>query len=163
MAISITNSQGSKLFVAAAGGVDVSTPTLIGTAISGAKQVGCLQDLGAIGSTRSVQEYSCLSEDQVAKSSGSLSLGNLTVSMLFNALDTAGQAELRAIYASNETRTMIIELNDGVDGVDNTPTYITFEGFVSGQELSIQKDNAVMINSTVEIASNPSITDKVVV
>ena len=156
MAISITNSQGSKLYVGATDSVAVTTPAEIATAITAGKQVGCLQDLGAIGSTRSVQEYACLSTDDTAKSSGSLSLGNVTVSMLFNSADTAGQAELRAMYASNATRTMIVELNDNAG---TSPTYITFEGFVSGQEVSIQKDNAVMITSTVEIASNPDITD----
>ena len=73
--------------------------------------------------------------------------------MLFNALDAAGQAELRAMYASNATRTIIVELNDNAG---TSPTYITFEGFVSGQEIAVAKDNAVMINSTVEIASNPN-------
>lgn len=156
MAISITNSQGSKLYVCATSAAAVANPTEIATAITAGKQVGCLQDLGAIGSTRSVQEYSCLSQDDTTKSSGSLSLGNISVSMLFNALDAAGQSELRSMYASNSTRTMIVELNDNA-GV--SPTYITFEGFVSGQEVAIQKDNAVMITSTVEIASTPAFVE----
>ena len=157
MAISITNSQGSKLYVGATAGADVSTVAAIGSAITAGEQVGCLQDLGAIGSSRAVQAYGCLSTDDTAKAGGSLSLGNVSVSMLFNAADAAGQAALRTIYASNATRTIIVELSDG----SASPTYITFEGFVSGQEVSIQKDSAVMITSTVEIASNPVITDAV--
>ena len=153
--IAITNSQNSKLFVCATANTAVADATEIDTAITGGKQVGCLQDLGSIGSSRSVQEYSCLSSDDTAKSSGSITLGNIAVSMLFSAADTAGQAELRAMYAANETRTMIVVLNDEITPTTGNPTYFTFEGFVSGQEVAIQKDNAVMMTSTVEIASNP--------
>lgn len=156
MALSVTNAQGTKVYVAAAAGTAVADATEIGTAIAAGDQIGCIQDLGSIGTTRSVQEYSCLSADETAKSTGSISLGNFTVGMLFNAADTAGQATLRSIYAANATRTFIIELND--NGGTN-PTYITFEAFVSGQELSAQKDNAVMLTSTVEIASVPVYVD----
>jgi len=153
--IAITNSQNSKLYVCDTANAAVADATEIDTAITGGKQVGCLQDLGSIGSSRSVQEYSCLSSDDTAKSSGSITLGNIAVSMLFSAADVAGQAELRAIYAANETRTMIVVLDDEITPTTGNPTYFTFEGFVSGQEVAIQKDNAVMMTSTVEIASNP--------
>lgn len=156
MAISITNAQGSKLYICATAAADVSSVVNIGTAITAGDQVGCLQDIGSIATTRSVQEYTCLSSDETTKSTGSLSAGNFTVGMLFDAVDTTGQAELRAMYSANETRTMIIALSD--DGA-TSPTYITFEGFVSGQDISVQKDSAVMINSTVEIASAILITE----
>ena len=152
--IPITNSQGSKVYIATTANAVVTDATTIATAIGTGKEIGCLQDLGEIGSSRSVQEYSCLSSDNIAKSSGSLSLGNVSISTLFNAADATGQAELRSIYAGNETRTVIVMLNDDA-GVN--PTYYTFEGFVSDQKVAIQKDNAVMFNSTVEIASNPAV------
>lgn len=157
MAINITNSQGTKVYVCAGAGTAVADAAAITTAIAAGAQIGCIQDLGSLSETRSVQEYSCLSSDEIAKSSGSLSLGNFTVSMLFNAADAAGQAELRSIFAANETRTMIVELNDGT----TNPTYRTFEAFVSGQEMAIQKDNAVMLNSTIELASSIGEVDAV--
>lgn len=152
MAISITNSQGSKIYICAGADTTVTTAVNVVAAIAAGKQIGCLQNIGDIGTSRSVQEYSCMSEDAVAKSSGSMSLGNIAVSMLYNAADTAGQAELRSIYASGSTRTIVIVLND----IGATyPTYFTFEGFISAQSVSIQKDNAVMMTSTIEIASVP--------
>jgi len=154
--IPLVNSQGSRLFVCATANTAVADATEIATAVAAGKQVGCLQDLGSIGSTRSVQEYSCLSSDDTAKSSGSLSLGNIAVGMLFNSADTAGQGELRSIYADNKTRTFIVVLNDEITAGTGNPTYFTFEGFVSGQDIAIQKDNAVMMTSTVELGSNPA-------
>ena len=69
--IPITNSQGSKVYIAAIANAVVTDATTIATAIGTGKEIGCLQDLGEIGSSRSVQEYSCLSSDNIAKSSGS--------------------------------------------------------------------------------------------
>jgi hypothetical protein len=156
MSIKLTNTQGTKVYVCATANTDVSDVTAIEAAIAAGSQIGCIQDLGAIGTTRQVNTYSCISEENALKSSGSLSLGNFTVSMLFNAADTAGQNELREIYAANENRTMIVALSD--DG-GASPTYITFESFVSAQDLVLQKDNAVLLNSTCELASNPEFTD----
>ena len=152
--IPITNSQGSKVYIATTANAVVTDATTIATAIGPGQEIGCLQDLGEIGSSRSVQEYSCLSSDNIAKSSGSLSLGNVSISTLFNAADSEGQGELRAIYSGSETRTIIVMLSDNAGA---NPTYYTFEGFVSDQKVAIQKDNAVMFNSTVEIASNPAV------
>ena len=153
MSIVIVNSQGTKVYICAAASTAVSDVAEIETAITAGKQIGCIQDLGGLGSSRSVQEYTCLSSDESAKSSGSKSQGNFTVSLLFNAADAAGQAELVTMYEGSQTRTMIIEFNDNA-GV--SPTYETFEGFVSSDEISAPKDGAVTLTNTIEIASDRS-------
>jgi len=150
MSLSITNAQGTKVYICASAKTDVSDATAVATAIDAGKQIGCIQDLGGLSSSVSVQEYTCLSSNESAKSSGSRSQGNFTVGMLFNAADAAGQAELKTMYDGGQTRTFIIEFNDNGG---NNPTYETFEGFVSSDEIVAQKDNAVMINNTIEIAS----------
>jgi len=160
--MALTNSQGTKVYLVPLG-TALATPADIDAAITTGKEIGCIQDLGDLGSTRSVQEYSCLGTDDVSKSFGSVSYGNFTVGMLFDSTDAAGQAELKAMYAANENRIAIVVLNDGIydaTAVTN-PTYFTFEAGVSGQTVSIQKDNAVLLNSTVEIASTIVETAKV--
>lgn len=152
MAISVTNSQGTKVYIADSG-TAVTDATAIATAISGGDQIGCIQSLGSISTSRSVQEYSCLSEDSTVKSSGSMSLGNIAIELLFDALDAAGQATLRSAYTANSSHVFIVELNDDAGA---NPTYITFDGFVSSEEVSAQKDNAVMYNVTVELNSVPA-------
>jgi len=154
--MALTNSQGTKLFFVPLG-TAVATADDVNTAITGAdaREVGCIQDLGSLGASRNVQNYSCLDTDDVSKAFGSVSYGNFTVGMLFDSADAAGQAELKKMFAENTNRIAIVVLNDGVyNDDDNTnPTSFTFEAGVSNQDIAIQKDNAVMITSTVEIAS----------
>lgn len=160
MSIAVTNSQGTNVYVCA-GKVPIASYADFddgagGGAKATAKLVGCVQDLGSISETTGVQEYYCLSSDESIKVLGSTKRGNFQVSMLFDALDTAGQAALRAMYAAKTSNTIVIQLNDNA-GIN--PTIIVFDGLISGQEIAIQKDNAVMINSTVEIASTVGIID----
>ncbi len=154
MAIPITNSQGTKIYVCPEG-TALLTAANVQTAYASAKLVGCIQDLGSISTTRNVQEYSCLSSDEIAKSFGSLSLGNFTIGMLFDSADAAGQKELKDMFSSNEKREFIIGLSDADFSATTSPTCFVFTGGVSSTEVSIQKDNAVMINATIEIASVP--------
>ncbi len=154
MAIPITDSQGTKVYIAPAG-TTLVTASNVQTAFATAKLVGCIQDLGSMTKSRNVQEYSCLSSDEIAKSLGAVSLGNFTIGMLFDATDAAGQAELKAMFADNSRREFIIGLSDGTFSATTSPTCFVFTGAVSSVEVSIQKDNAVMINATVEFASVP--------
>ena len=154
MAINITNSQNTKVYVCAEA-TALSTAAEVQTAYAAADIVGCIQDLGSISTSRSVQEYSCLSSDEIAKSFGAISLGNFTLSMLFDGADTAGQADLKAAFTSNTKRGFIVALSDGTMSATTSPTCFTFIGGVSSIETSIAKDNAVMINATIEIASVP--------
>ena len=155
MSISVTNAQGTQVWIADTANAAISTYADFddgngGGVKASSKQIGCIQDIGSLSETKAVQEYTCLSSDESTKATGSTKRGNFTVSMLFDALDAAGQAELRSLFATDSTRTLVVQLNDNAG---TSPTIIVFDGFVSGQEIAIQKDNAVMINSTVEIAS----------
>ncbi len=154
MALNVTNTQGTKVYIAPAG-TDVADATKIATAIASASQIGCIQSLGSIDTSREVQEFACMSSDEIAKSLGSIKAGNLDISLLFDATDAAGQKELRDMYTANERRVFIIEL---VDAGTANPTYICFEGAVSAMATPIDKDSAVLQNFTVEMTSIPVIT-----
>ena len=151
MAISIVNSQGTKAYLVAEGTALASVAN-VETAIASAETILCIQSFGDVSSSRSVQEYKCLSSDETVKSLGSLSLGNIALELLFNAGDTAGQAELRSMYADNSKREMIIELND--EGAAN-PSYLVFTVGIASEAISIAKDAAVLYKNTVEICSLP--------
>lgn len=154
MAITVVESQNTKVYLVATT-VATSTVAEIETAITTAKQIGCLQSLGDIVTSRNVQEYKCLTSDESAKSLGSISLPSLDIELLFNALDTAGQAELRTMYSANTRRKMIIQLNDEPTGTVTNPTYIVFEVGLSSEGEAIAIDNAVMYKATIEICSKP--------
>jgi len=150
----LTEVQGTLVYIALAG-TDVSDAAKIATAIAGAKQIGCLQSIGSVGTTREVKEYSCISSNDITKSLGSAKAGSIDISTLFNAEDAEGQLELRTMYADNSRREFIIQLAD--DGTAN-PSYITFEGAVSALDMPLEKDSAVLQNFTVEMTSLPVVT-----
>lgn len=151
MALEVTDVQGTKLYLVATN-VATSTPAEIATAISGGKQIGCLQSVGETTMSRSVQEYTCISSDESTKSSGSISLGNKVISTLFNSQDTAGQQDLIDMWNNNTRRKLITKLNDNA-GI--SPTYIIHEGFISNVSISTEKDGAVLYDATLEISSLP--------
>ena len=150
MPLATTDVQGVKVYIAAEG-TAVSTPAEVTAAISGADQIGCIQSIGEIASSKNVQQYSCLSSDEISKSIGSLQLGNTQISLLSNYADAAGQATLRTMYTTNARKVFIIELNDNAGA---TATTITFNGALSGQAYPLEKDSAVMYNVTVEFTSD---------
>ena len=157
MAIAITESQGTLASLVATT-TATSTVAEIITALSGGKSIGCVQNIGDVTTSRNVQQYSCLSSSEVAKSLGSLQLPNITMDLLFSAADATGQADLRAMYSTNTRRKLILTLNDKPAGTVTNPTYIVFEVGVSTDGVAIAIDNAVMYKATLEICSVPVMT-----
>jgi len=152
--ITITESQGTTATLVATT-VATTTSADILTAIAGGKSIGCVQNIGDVTTSRNVQQYSCLSSSEVAKSLGSLQLPSLTMDLLFSAADALGQADLRSMYSTNTRRKLILALNDKPAGTLTNPTYITFEVGVSTDGVAITIDNAVMYKAVLEICSVP--------
>ncbi len=157
MSIKVTDVQGTKIYLVAVG-TDLSDAAKIATAKAAGKQIGCLQSIGDISMTKAVQQYSCISSNEVAKSAGSVSLGNQEISTLFNAADTAGQQDMIKAWDENTRRILIIEFNDQITPTTGNPTYITYEVFPSGVTIPMAKDSAVMYNAVMEMCSLPDIT-----
>ena len=152
----VTEVQGTKLHLVATT-VDVSDAAAIATAIAGAETLACIQEIGDISlGTKAVTEYSCISSDSSFKSLGSVTLGNISPSLLFDAADTAGQNDLQDMWDNNTRRILIVELDDQIT---TNPTYITFEAAISAPSLGIAKDSAVMYNPTIEICSKPAMIE----
>lgn len=157
MSLPVTNTQGTKVYLVPTT-ADVSTASAIATAKAAGKQIGCLQSLGDISMTRAVTEYSCMSSNETAKSSGATSLGNQEISTLFNAADTAGQQDMIKMWNENTRRILIVEFNDQITPTTGNPTYMTYEVFPSGVTIPMAKDAAVLYNAVMEICSNPDFT-----
>ena len=155
MSIKVIESQGSKAYLVAAG-TDLSTVAKIVTALGTAKEIGDINTIGDVTSSRNVTEYKVIDKDEVAKSLGSLSLGNLPIELMYNGEDTAGQDDLRDAYSTNTRRELIIKLNDEpTTGSVKNPTYITMQVGVSSDGVAIAIDQAVIYKTTLEITSKP--------
>ena len=148
MALRVTDVQGVKVYLAPKGS-DVSTIENVETAIASAKQVDCLQALGSIAATRATVDYSCMSSDEVAFSLGSVTYSDQSIEVLFDAQDTTGKKDLMDAWENKERRQLIIALNDKPnENTGSSPTYITYEIGISGQEITLEKDGAVRVTST---------------
>lgn len=157
-----TTTEGSKVYLSPLG-TDVSDYTAIETAISTADQIGCIQDLGAIASSRPIKASKCISSGEISTAVGGRETQPVTVSLKFQADDTAGQNALRGGYATNTGYTCIYELNDDPGGTESHPTYITFDMKVSAYELAFVKDDDIFYNVTYIPLTNPSFTPASVV
>lgn len=149
MAIPITDVQGTQVYLAAKG-TSVTTAAEAATAISSAKKVAYFMELGDISETRTVTTYSPINATETQKAIGSLSSGNFTINMLYDAADTTGQADFVSMFEDNERRQIIIEMTDDAG---TSPSYVTFEIAVSAQPMSFPANGGVMYNSTVEQCS----------
>ena len=156
MAVKLTESQNTKCYLVATT-VATSTAAAIKTAITGGKEIKFLPDLGDIGTSKNVTSYNFINTDEVAKSIGSLTLPNFACDLIYDATDTAGQADIKAMYADNSRRNMIVALNDQITPTTGNPTYIVFEVAVSSLNIGVAKDNAIMSKTTIELCSVPII------
>lgn len=152
--MAITDSQLTKVYLVPLG-TTVTGASDCATAIATAKELQCIQSLGDIGSTRSVQTYKCLDQAQTQKSLGSFDIGNVSVDFLFDASNATGQAELRSIYSAGTRKIAIVKLNDQITPTTGNPTYITFETAMSAETFTIALDSAVIYKTTLEICSLP--------
>lgn len=145
--------EGTKVYVATAG-TSVATYTAIETAITAGDQVGCIQELGAINSSRPVNKSKCISTGEISVSVGGKEMDDFTISLKFNALDTAGMAALKDVYNTNTAVVMIYSFNDKPTGTLTHPTYLTLDAKVSKVSYDFQKDNDIFYNITVTPLSN---------
>ena len=93
--------------------VATTTKAECATAIAAGDRIGKIKSLGDIGGTRAITEHKYLSNDDTEKSVGSVSYGNLAMEMPFDATDTAGQSELRAMFDGKTRKKLIIAETDG--------------------------------------------------
>ena len=157
--MNVTESQGTKAYLVATT-VSTADAVEVTTAIASGQEILCLLDLGDVSlGTKSVTEYSCMSDDSTYKSLGSISLANITPQLLFDAADTAGQKDLKSMWENNTRRKLIIVLDDQITPSTGNPTSIQFEAAISNPTMGIAKDNAVQYSPTIEICTKPVVIE----
>ncbi|UFH59836.1 hypothetical protein [Sulfurovum mangrovi] len=126
----------------------------------GSAVIGELQSIGDIEETRSVKEYSSMSSNNTTKSLGSIKRGPLTIGVLFDPDDAAGQQALEDAFDNNTSDTMTIELPD-VPDAGSHGTQFSFTAKVSKRLRQFPKDEAVFLEFTVEVSSEVTETPAV--
>ena len=149
----MTDSQLTQVYLVPTS-TDLSTVTLIETAIASATKLTCFQNFGDLVETRNATEYKCIDSSNSQKSLGSISLGNVPVEFLFDATDTTGQKALRDMFSGNTRKRMIVQLNDEpTTGASPHPTYIDVEVANASSGITIAMDAAVVYKTQIELCS----------
>ena len=151
MPLQLSDVQLTKLYLAP-DGTDVSTPALIATAITTAKEVVGIQSIGATSVTKATQEHSAIDTNDVAYSQGTISIAPKDISVLFNSTDVAGQAEFKSMFSDNSKRVFICQLTE--TGLVS-PAYETFTGFSTKSEKTFEKGSAYMYMATIQPVTVP--------
>jgi len=156
MSINLINSQGTILYVLPKPTTPWADCTEAVTAIkTTGKQVMCPQDLGEIQRTREMKEYSCLSSNETYKATGSMTLGEVTVGMLFDPTDAAGQDFLYTSFEDNTDFIFAFELPDAdtsAGETDASGTMFWYEGVLVGDAISVPIDEAILYSVTISLA-----------
>ena len=95
---------------------------------------------GEIGGTRNTTEHKYFADD-TEYSLGAVSYGDLTFGMAYNSADTAGQAEVKTMFADKTARNLLVKNVDG--------TYVVVPVKCNGIKLGYTIDDLVMLTATL--------------
>ena len=141
--MAITDATGLDCYLVETATV-TTTKAECGTAIASGKRIGKIKTIGSIGNTKVVTEHKYLSNDPTQKAIGGASYGNVTIDCPYDAVDTAGQGELRTMFDGNLRKKLIIKETDGNYTV--IPSVIC-----TAVNKAYALDDFVMLSATVDI------------
>lgn len=134
----------------------------IETAIGTAKQIENITTSGEIDfGTWAVNTLSVFGGG-FKKSIGGQTAGNMQVSVVFDAANATGQADLKKAFddcrASTGYRNLILQLDDEpTTGATPHPTYIVCNIKVVDLKMPVTMDSAIVYNATLEFMEVPAI------
>ena len=106
------NVQGTKTWVADVPGTPWADCAAAIAGLQAGAEALCTQSLGDLTRTREITEYGCISSNSSFKSAGKMSYGDITIELLFDNDDTAGQAALLAAMENNTPVALGFEADD---------------------------------------------------
>ena len=149
--IEVTDAQLTKFYICDTG-VDLGDATKIKTALTSAKRIAYLEDLGDFTKTRETTEYKCIDEDAVAVSQGSVSYGETELKLFYKAGQDNGVNELSEMFDKKQRKQFIIVGDDEpATGATKHPTYITGEFINTKAGITINKGDVIRVPAVIKI------------
>lgn len=149
--LKVTDSQLTKFYICDTG-VDLGDAAKIKTALTSAKRIAYLEDLGDFTKTRKTNEYECIDEDATAVSQGAISYSETELKLFYAAGQNNGVKELTEMFNKKLRKQFIIVGSDEpATGANKNPTYITGEFINTKTGVSIAKDDVVRVPITIKI------------
>lgn len=149
--LEVTDAQGTKFYICDTG-VDLGDATKIKTALTSAKRIAYLEDLGDLTKTRETTEYKCIDEDAVAVSQGAVSYGETELKLFYKAGQDNGVNELSEMFDKKQRKQFIIVGDDEpATGATKHPTYITGEFINTKTGVTINKGDVIRVPAVIKI------------
>lgn len=149
--LEVTDAQLTKFYICDTG-VDLGDATKIKTALTSAKRIAYLEDLGDFTKTRETTEYKCIDEDAVAVSQGSVSYGETELKLFYKAGQDNGVNELSEMFDKKQRKQFIIVGDDEpATGATKHPTYITGEFINTKTGITINKGDVIRVPAVIKI------------
>ncbi|WP_122871435.1 hypothetical protein [Campylobacter showae] len=149
--LEVTDAQLTKFYICDTG-VDLGDATKIKTALTSAKRIAYLEDLGDFTKTRETTEYKCIDEDAVAVSQGAVSYGETELKLFYKAGQDNGVNELSEMFDKKQRKQFIIVGDDEpATGATKHPTYITGEFINTKAGITINKGDVIRVPAVIKI------------
>ena len=149
--LKVTDSQLTKFYICDTG-VDLGDATKIKTALTSAKRIAYLEDLGDFTKTRETTEYKCIDEDAVAVSQGSVSYGETELKLFYKAGQDNGVNELSEMFDKKQRKQFIVVGDDEpATGANKHPSYITGEFINTKTGVTINKGDVIRVPAVIKI------------
>ena len=118
------------------------------TAIHGGKEALCPQTLGELTRTREVTERGCISSNDSVKAAGKMSYGDISLELLFDPTDAAGQAALLAAFEANTPVLIAFEAPDKPASGTNG-TIVWTKAMITGDGIAFPANDVIGYNVTL--------------
>ena len=149
--LKVTDSQLTKFYICDTG-VDLGDAAKIKTALTSAKRVAFIEEIGEFTKTRTTNEYQCIDEDAVAVSQGAVSYSETELKLFYAAGQDNGVKELTEMFNKKLRKQFIIVGSDEpATGANKNPTYITGEFINVKTGATIAANDVVRISATIKI------------
>ena len=149
--LEVTDAQLTKFYICDTG-VDLGDATKIKTALTSAKRIAYLEDLGDFTKTRETTEYKCIDEDAVAVSQGSVSYGETELKLFYKAGQDNGVNELSEMFDKKQRKQFIVVGDDEpATGANKHPSYITGEFINTKTGATINKGDVIRVPAVIKI------------
>jgi len=127
-----------------------------GVAAGTPSEIGCVLDLGSYKQSRSTKKYSCMSTDESTVGLGSITRDPLTFGLLYNELNTDGQAKIKTAFENNTALAIVIEFDNSL-GLNGTQIAATMG--VQEYTLDMPKDAKIEASFSLEFLGSATITE----
>lgn len=149
--LEVTDAQLTKFYICDTG-VDLGDATKIKTALTSAKRIAYLEDLGDFTKTRETTEYKCIDEDAVAVSQGAVSYGETELKLFYKAGQDNGVNELSEMFDKKQRKQFIVVGDDEpATGANKHPSYITGEFINTKTGVTINKGDVIRVPAIIKI------------